>query len=116
MDKLLAKPPSSCCFRPAPHQLQTSSPKGSIRKIGGVDTYISIPPTRDGENGSGSNKFLLYFPDAFGLYENAFLMMDSFAEEGWVVLGVDYFDGVSVSFFFSLFSFWFFFSEMQKRK
>ncbi|CAD0092405.1 unnamed protein product [Aureobasidium mustum] len=49
------------------------------------------------DGGNGNKNVLLYFPDAFGLYENAFLMMDGFAAEGWVVLGCDYFGGDSVA-------------------
>lgn len=96
---MLAKPPSTCCFRaPEGASRYAGSPRGSIRQIGGIDTYISTPPDSVTANRS-DEKVLLYFPDAFGLYENAFLMMDSFAEKGWIVLGVDYFGGVSVSSF-----------------
>jgi hypothetical protein len=34
-------------------------------------------------------------------------MMDNFAEKGWIVLGVDYFGGVSVLSFLFLLSFFF---------
>ncbi|KAG9943731.1 alpha/beta-hydrolase, partial [Aureobasidium melanogenum] len=91
MDEMLAKPPSECCFRPGSQQVGT--PRGNIRQIGGVDTYISIPPGSVPVNGN----VLLYFPDALGLYENAFLMMDNFAAAGYLVLGIDYFAGDSVA-------------------
>lgn len=91
MDKVLAKPPSECCFRPGSQQVGTS--RGTIRQIGGVDTYISTPDPSGITNG----KVLLYFPDAFGLYKNACLMMDQFAAAGYLVLGVDYFNGVSLT-------------------
>ncbi|KAG9664705.1 alpha/beta-hydrolase, partial [Aureobasidium melanogenum] len=91
MDKVLAKPPSECCFRPGSQQVGTS--RGTIRQIGGVDTYISTPDP----SGTANGKVLLYFPDAFGLYKNACLMMDQFAAAGYLVLGVDYFNGDGVA-------------------
>lgn len=34
-------------------------------------------------------------PDVFGLFNNALLIMDAFAEAGYLALGLDYFHGVS---------------------
>lgn len=98
MDPILAKPPSECCFRGSRH---VAAPKGNLRQIGGVDTYISTPPDTIPAN----QNVLLYFPDAFGLYANAFSMMDHFAAAGYTVLGVDYFAGVSGGFVSPLLSF-----------
>lgn len=92
---ILAKPSSTCCLRGSRH---VGSPKGTIQQLGGIDTYISTPEIASEGSGADRNeieKVLLYFPDAFGLCENAFLMMDAFAAQGWVVLGCDYFGGVS---------------------
>jgi dienelactone hydrolase len=88
MDSLLANPPSACCITGSIH---STTPRGEITKIGGVDTYITTPPSHVTANGH----ILLYFPDAFGLYSNAFAMMDAFAVKGYEVFGVDYFLGVS---------------------
>lgn len=110
---VLAFPPSTCCFGGFRH---SGTPRGRLERIGGIDTYISVPlKDSDGEDmdgdvdgdrgGGGNGKVLLYFSDAFGLYENAFLMMDGFAAKGWVVLGVDYFKGVSIFLDFFCFSF-----------
>ncbi|KAK2678876.1 Dienelactone hydrolase [Fusarium oxysporum f. sp. vasinfectum] len=41
--------------------------------------------------------FFFSFPDAFGLHINSFLMMDAFAECGYLTLGVDYFLGDPVT-------------------
>jgi hypothetical protein len=86
MNPILANPPSTCCISGS---IYPATPKGKIEKIGGVDTYITTP------SGTSNGNILLYFPDAFGLYSNAFLMMDAYAEEGYQVFGVDYFLGVS---------------------
>jgi len=59
-------------------------------KVGDVDTYVAIP-----DAATSNGHVLLYFPDAFGLHMNSFLMMDAFASCGYLVLGVDYFLGVS---------------------
>ncbi|GKZ49915.1 hypothetical protein AbraIFM66951_002624 [Aspergillus brasiliensis] len=85
MDNVLAKPADLCCLKGAFH---TGEPTGSITQIGGVDTYIARPhPERSNGN------VILFFPDAFGLHINSFLMMDAFAECGYLTLGVDYFLG-----------------------
>jgi dienelactone hydrolase len=88
MDPLLANPPSTCCITGSIHP---TNPRGKITKIGGVDTYITTPSAA-----SSNGNILLYFPDAFGLYPNAFAMMDAYAKKGWKVLGVDCFSGVSI--------------------
>jgi hypothetical protein len=38
---------------------------------------------------------VLYFPDVWGFFANAFLIMDGFADAGFLTLGMDYFQGVS---------------------
>jgi hypothetical protein len=40
--------------------------------------------------------FLLnsYFPDVWGFFTNGFLVMDGFADAGYLTLGLDYFRGV----------------------
>jgi hypothetical protein len=86
MDNVLAKPADLCCLKGAFH---TGEPTGSIEQIEGIDTYVARPHLER------SNKnVILFFPDAFGLHMNSFLMMDAFAECGYLTLGVDYFLGV----------------------
>lgn len=83
MDNVLAKPADLCCLKGAIH---SGEPTGSITQIEGIDTYIARPhPERSNGN------VILFFPDAFGLHINSFLMMDAFAECGYLTLGVDYF-------------------------
>jgi len=89
MDRVLAKPADLCCLKGHFH---TGERTGSIEQIEGVDTYVAkpVPATSNGN-------VLLFFPDAFGLHINSFLMMDAFAACGYLTLGVDYFLGVYAS-------------------
>jgi dienelactone hydrolase len=88
MDHVLAKPADLCCLKGHFH---TGEPTGSIEQIEGVDTYVAKPDTA-----VSNGNVLLFFPDAFGLHINSFLMMDAFAACGYLTLGVDYFLGVRI--------------------
>lgn len=87
MDRLLAKPADLCCLKGGFHD---GEPTGSVQQIDGIDTYVARP-----RPGTENGNVVLFFPDAFGLHVNSFLLMDSFAECGYLTLGVDYFLGVS---------------------
>ena len=93
MDNVLAKPADLCCLKGAFHSGEAT---GSTIQIDGIDTYVAKPHPN-----SSNGNVLLFFPDAFGLHINSFLMMDAFAECGYLTLGVDYFLGVRVEFYFS---------------
>jgi dienelactone hydrolase len=87
IDPVLAKPADLCCLKGDFHN---GEPTGEIIQIDGVDTYVATP---DPEIANGN--VVLLFPDAFGLHINLKLMMDAYAACGYLVLGVDYFLGVS---------------------
>ena len=87
-DKVLAGPSAACCLRGTIH---TGSPSGTISEIAGVQTYVATP-SADKANGN----VVLYFPDVFGLFTNGQLIMDGFAEAGYLVFGPDYFRGVRI--------------------
>ncbi|KIW12749.1 hypothetical protein PV08_07935 [Exophiala spinifera] len=87
-DRVLAKPAELCCIKGSIH---SGEQKGTIESINGVDTYVSRPSPEN-----ANNNVILYFPDAFGLYINSFLIMDSLAACGYLVLGVDYFLGDAI--------------------
>ncbi|KAJ1334954.1 dienelactone hydrolase family protein [Microdochium nivale] len=89
MDRILAKPADLCCLKGAFH---TGEPTGAVEQIGAVDTYVARPAA-----GKANGNILLFFPDAFGLHINNFLMMDAYAECGYLTLGVDYFLGDPVT-------------------
>jgi dienelactone hydrolase len=85
-DKEIAKPSAACCLRGKIHE---GEPKGKLVEIAEVETYVSEPPS-----GKANGHVLLYFPDVFGLFINGKLIMDAFADAGYLVLGPDYFRGV----------------------
>lgn len=57
--------------------------------IANMETYISEPVL-----GKANGHVLLYFPDVWGMAINGLLIMDGFADAGFLVLGPDYFRGV----------------------
>ncbi|CEI63571.1 unnamed protein product [Fusarium venenatum] len=89
MDRVLAKPADLCCLK---GEIHTGEPTGSVKQIDGIDTYVAEP-----QPGKENGHVLLFFPDAFGLHINCFLMMDAYAECGYRTLGVDYFVGDPIS-------------------
>ncbi|KAL5312819.1 hypothetical protein ACEPPN_019245 [Leptodophora sp. 'Broadleaf-Isolate-01'] len=81
----LAKPSGACCLKGSLHK---GTPRGQVVTIAGVETY-TVAPSTDKANGH----ILLYFPDVWGLFNNGLLIMDGFANDGFLVLGLDYFRG-----------------------
>ncbi|KAK5174344.1 uncharacterized protein LTR77_001424 [Saxophila tyrrhenica] len=84
-DPVIAKPPGDCCLEGTIHD---GEPRGITTTIADVETYIVEPP-KEKANGN----ILLYFPDVFGFFTNGFLIMDGFADAGYLTLGLDYFRG-----------------------
>lgn len=82
----LAKPSGDCCLKGSLHE---GEPKGRVETVAGIETYISTP------TGPRNGNVVLYFPDVWGFFKNGFLVMDAFADAGYLVLGLDYFRGVS---------------------
>ncbi|KAH9854488.1 alpha/beta-hydrolase [Lenzites betulinus] len=83
-----------CCTRTVPH---SGAPRGTVEHIAGLTTYVArpVPNTKTEE---GGKRVILYFADVFGpLYVNSQLAMDYWAEQGYLVLGVDYFEGDSAA-------------------
>ncbi|KAG1742669.1 dienelactone hydrolase [Suillus paluster] len=89
MSSTLASTPGSCCFTGVKH---TGTPAGRIEDLGGLQTYISEPPT------SGTTqKVILFLADVWGpLFLNNQLIQDYFASCGYIVLGPDYFFGNAI--------------------
>jgi len=69
--------------------LHEGTSRGHFDIIAGVETYISRPKLH-----SANGHILLYFPDVWGMFPNGLLVMDAFADAGYLVLGLDYFRGV----------------------
>ena len=85
----MAKPSGECCLK---GHLHSGEPKGTFERFADIETYISQPPSS-----KANGHILLYYPDVFGFFTNGLLVMDSFAEAGYLVLGIDYFSGVRLS-------------------
>ncbi|KAJ3550124.1 hypothetical protein NM208_g153 [Fusarium decemcellulare] len=81
----LAKPSGPCCLKGTLHH---GEPRGTWETITDIETYVSKPPA-DNANGH----ILLYFPDVWGMFTNGLLVMDAFADAGYLVFGLDYFRG-----------------------
>ncbi|KAI0658274.1 alpha/beta-hydrolase [Cubamyces menziesii] len=83
----LAGPPGECCRQTVHH---VGTPRGALEYIAGVNTYIARPTS------GNVDKIILFFSDVYGaLYTNSQLVMDYWAESGYLVLGLDYFEGDS---------------------
>jgi hypothetical protein len=87
LGSFLAKPSGACCLKGSIHE---GEPRGRMDTIAGIETYISAPPQE-----KANGHILLYFPDVWGLFNNGLLIMDGFADAGYLVFGLDYFRGVS---------------------
>lgn len=85
----LAQPASSSCWLGTIHK---GTPRGNLETILDVPTYVSTP-TPEKANGH----IVLYFPDVWGMSNNAKLLMDGFADAGFLTLGMDYFRGVRMN-------------------
>lgn len=83
----LARPSGACCLK---GHLHIGDPKGTIERLTDVDTYVTKP---DASKDNGH--IVLYFPDVFGFFTNGLLVCDQFAEAGYTVIGMDFFNGVS---------------------
>ena len=86
-EEYLAKPSCACCLEGTIHQ---GVSRGKWETIADVETYIATAPA-----GKENGNILLYFPDVWGMFPNGLLVMDAFADAGYLVLGLDYFRGVS---------------------
>lgn len=76
---VLAGPPAHCCSTGFKH---TGTPNGKKITIGGVETYVSEPPTLQSSEVQSKN-IVLYFSDIYGpMYVNSQLLQDYFASRG----------------------------------
>jgi hypothetical protein len=82
----LAEPSGPCCLKGTLHK---GTPRGQFVIVAGVETYLSRP-----RESQSNGHILLYFPDVWGMFPNGLLVMDAFADAGYLVLGLDYFRGV----------------------
>ncbi|KIK62008.1 hypothetical protein GYMLUDRAFT_42443 [Collybiopsis luxurians FD-317 M1] len=94
-NRVLAGPLSDHCFSPGfKHE---GTPASTKITIAGVPTYLSEPPksTEGSTSPSGQPKrILIFLADVNGAsWPNNLLLLDTFAQNGFTVLAVDYFLG-----------------------
>ncbi|KAK4556662.1 hypothetical protein LTR86_006233 [Recurvomyces mirabilis] len=79
----LAKPSGECCMKGTIHEGQ---PRGTYESIASVNTYVARP-----DPSKANGNIVLYFPDVWGLFTNGLLIVDGFADAGYLTLALDYF-------------------------
>ena len=84
-DEYLAKPSGDCCLK---GNLHSGEPRGKFQSIADVNTYVTHPP-----ESKANGHILLYYADVFGMFNNGLLVMDGFADAGYLTVGLDYFKG-----------------------
>ncbi len=82
----LAQPPGRCCLDGTLHE---GTPRGTLETVLEIPTYVARPA-----EGQANGHIVLYFPDVWGISTNSQLLMDAFADAGYLTLGIDYFRGV----------------------
>lgn len=109
-NKVLAEVPGEHCLVGVKH---TGDAKGHVETIAGAETYISVPP--DADASAAHKKIILFFADVYGpLFINNKLIQDYLASHGrcrssrlpcigsltddfmvtgFLVVGIDYFEG-----------------------
>ncbi|PKS12495.1 hypothetical protein jhhlp_000702 [Lomentospora prolificans] len=85
INRYLAQPSGACCLKGTLHKGEA---RGSWQTIADVETYIATPSPE-----KANGHVLLYFPDVWGMFPNGLLVMDAFADAGFLTLGLDYFRG-----------------------
>lgn len=88
-DGYVAKPSGECCLKGSIHD---GEPRGSFVTVADIETYIVEPRDK-----KGNGNIVLYFADVYGMFPNGKLIMDGFADAGYLTVGLDYFRGVSFS-------------------
>lgn len=84
----LAAPSGQCCLKGSLHQ---GDPRGEHTTVADVETYIARP-----DPFLANGHILFYFPDVWGFFTNGFLIMDGFADAGYLTIALDYFRGVRI--------------------
>ncbi|KAJ5156308.1 hypothetical protein N7492_009111 [Penicillium capsulatum] len=86
---MASNPPGACCASGFRHE---GNPVGKTKNINGVDTYLVSP--KDNKN---PEKAVIILTDIFGLFPNAKLLADEFANNGYLTLIPDLFRGDQIS-------------------
>ncbi|KAJ5730714.1 uncharacterized protein N7483_005222 [Penicillium malachiteum] len=82
---MASNPPSSCCATGFKHE---GTPVGELKTIDGVNTYIGTP-----KGNQKADTAVLFLSDIFGLFNNNKLLVDEFANNGYLTVLPDLFRG-----------------------
>ncbi|KAJ5733865.1 Dienelactone hydrolase [Penicillium malachiteum] len=82
---MASNPPSSCCATGFKHE---GTPVGELKTIDGVNTYIGTP-----KGNQKTDTAVLFLSDIFGLFNNNKLLVDEFANNGYLTVLPDLFRG-----------------------
>ncbi|BCS01524.1 dienelactone hydrolase family protein [Aspergillus luchuensis] len=85
---MASNPPGACCAQGFKHE---GTPVGEVKKINNIDTYIVYP-----KDNKTPEKAVLFLSDIFGLFNNAKLLADEFANNGYLCVLPDLFSGDAV--------------------
>lgn len=85
-DEYLAKPSGACCLEGTIHD---GEKRGRFQTLHNINTYIAEPSSE-----TSNGNIVIYFPDVWGFFQNGFLLMDAFADAGYLTIGIDYFQDV----------------------
>lgn len=77
--------PGACCASGFRHE---GTPVGETKNIGGVDTYIVYP-----KDNKTPEKAVVFLSDIIGIYNNSQLLADEFANNGYLTVVPDLFQG-----------------------
>jgi len=86
---MASNPPGKCCTIGVRHEGQ---PTGKSVKVGNHDGYLATPP----EGKAHKDTAILYLPDVLGIWQNAQLIADQFAANGYLTLVPDLFNGDAI--------------------
>ncbi|RMJ27717.1 Dienelactone hydrolase family protein [Aspergillus sp. HF37] len=77
--------PGACCATGFRHE---GTPIGETKNIGGVDTYVVYP-----KDNKTPEKAVVFLTDIIGIYNNSQLLADEFANNGYLTVVPDLFQG-----------------------
>ncbi|KAJ5769842.1 uncharacterized protein N7511_001893 [Penicillium nucicola] len=86
---MASNPPSTCCASGFKHE---GTPVGETKNIDGVDTYVVYP-----KDNKTPEKAIVFLTDIFGIFSNSQLLADEFANNGFLTVIPDLFNGDQIS-------------------
>ncbi|CAI7572513.1 unnamed protein product [Penicillium glandicola] len=86
---MASNPPAACCASGFKHD---GTPAGEIKDISGVNTYITYP-----KDNKTPEKAIIFVTDIFGIFSNAQLLADEYANNGYLTIIPDLFNGDQIS-------------------